>query len=589
MRAPARAANLVRDCGRRAAAAERRAPAARHRCSTPRPPSGTRHPAAAPPSARCSGRHSRLRRRRTSTSRRPSGSPTGSAEGLAPPADCPRPRRRPVGAPPRPVGARGEEEESPRSRGAAAAAEPEKKKEEPAIATKTAGRLRIGDGPQVTPAVTRPGSRLRRRALAAGRGARLLRAAGRHRPLGRPVHDDASAARAASDLGAQGLHLRAGCLLRRRPLPATHVRRPKLLAHELVHTVQQRPGGALSRAAIQRQTEPPPDRERLVRRPRQLPLRPPSARAACRSRSGDWRARATRARSTSSTSRSRRSRRPATAWPCYEQRKPQSQVKSYNRGNPDQRKRWSELLVPDEALIAAAADEARRAADRGPPVALQGAGYDQPAATSSATDLAAVAARAQPPHLGPRGQLPPLRRRPHRRAPARGLDGHRHRLGEHAPDNMELLDSAKNQRSGSVITDQINRSWTTFLEAGPRGPGRSGHAAADQAGPPLEFDSAVGGGDGDRGRPERLLDARGDRRGRPPRAGQRRAPLRARRRGRDQGLPVARGRGRRGRSRWSGSPEPDGAASARTWSRSGSRARSSASSRTSSPTRCSAC
>jgi len=135
---------------------------------------------------------------------------------------------------------------------ATTATEP-KKKDEPAIATKA----EPGGTPQVTPAVTD--------GIAAG-GGRSLPGDARGQfeaQLGSDladvrIHDDASAAAAASDLDARAFTFGRDVFFGAgRYQPHTAEGR-KLLAHELVHTVQQRPGGSLSRAAIQRQTDPPP-------------------------------------------------------------------------------------------------------------------------------------------------------------------------------------------------------------------------------------------------------------------------------------------------------------------------------------------
>lgn len=131
----------------------------------------------------------------------------------------------------------------------------ERKREEDTSAAVIAPKAAPGRTPEVTPAVqaTVQGSR------------------GAGRPLGAPersffeprlghdlssvrVHDDSAAARAAHELGARAFTYGSDVYFSQGALAPGTASGRRLLAHELTHTIQQRPGAVLGRKAIQRQT-----------------------------------------------------------------------------------------------------------------------------------------------------------------------------------------------------------------------------------------------------------------------------------------------------------------------------------------------
>jgi hypothetical protein len=373
-------------------------------------------------------------------------------------------------------------------------AQPEqKKKDEPAVAAKAdpgAGATT----PQVTSAVTS--------SIASG-GGRPLPGEARssfESQLGSDlgavrVHDDAAAATAASDLGARAFTYGSDVYFGGgRYQPHTSEGR-KLLAHELVHTVQQRPGGALRRA-IQRQADAPPPSTPGSAGTGAGATAPPAAESArglplsVGRLEGEGDARTVHFEHIEIPPFKAQGHRLTV----YGARKPLSQVKSYDRGNPDQRTVWSTTIVPDEPIRNRLRTKHGEAPAPGQPWLFKGPGTTNRPYFAS-PDLDAIAARLNLPTWDRSGAY-------HRfdvdhivELQLAGWTGSGPQWANTCKDNMELLDSARNRSSGSLIQKRINTKLNAFLERARSDPDVPDTASLVKRDLGLVFDSAVAGDD----------------------------------------------------------------------------------------------
>jgi outer membrane biosynthesis protein TonB len=380
--------------------------------------------------------------------------------------------------------------------------ERKKKEEEPAVAMKAEPGAAI---PEVTAAVSE------------GIGAR--HGAGRplgvergfyERRLGRDlsavrVHDDTAAAHAASDLGAKAFTYGEDVFFGPGRYQPHTPEGSRLLAHELVHTVQQRPGASLRRTAIQRQTEgatiaPPPG---------------PGGSAPA--------ATATVDATTLETSVGKledptddekktirfdqieipRFKTQDHRGALYAEKKPLRQVKNFSRGEPRQREKWRTSVPVTDQVTSALQTKHAQAPEAGKPYVFKAPARGPGGATFTRYfigDLAAIGREMTLPSWDTEGQ-------PHaydvdhivelQLAGYDRSDGH---WANQLP-NMELLDASANRSSGSRIAAAINARVTNFLKeargdsripAGAETLKRRFNLQFDQAVPEARADPEVG-------------------------------------------------------------------------------------------------
>ena len=380
--------------------------------------------------------------------------------------------------------------------------ERKKKEEEPVVATKAEpGQT----APSVTPAVSE------------GIGARH----GTGRPLGAErsfyeqrlgrdlsavrVHDDSAAARAASDLGAKAFTYGEDVFFGPARYQPHTPEGSKLLAHELVHTVQQRPGAMLSRKTIQRQAEgattaPPPG---------------PAGSTAAPTATVDATTFETSVGKLENPTDDERKtvhfdrieiprfKTQGHRGALYEEKKPLRQIKNFSRGEPRQREKWrTSVPVPDQVTSALQTKHAQ-APEPGKPYVFKAPARGPGGARFTRYfigDLAAIGREMTLPSWDSEGEahaydvdhIVELQLAGYDRS-----DGH---WANQLP-NMELLDASANRSSGSRIAQAVNRRLTDFVTAArgdsriPRGVEtvrRRFNLEFDQAVPEARADPEVG-------------------------------------------------------------------------------------------------
>ena len=407
------------------------------------------------------------------------GSPQKPEPGKPPPgkkAEAPPP----AAAPPKPV----EEAKPPEER--------RRREDEPAVAMKAEPGA---SAPQVTPAVTEgiSGGRGGGRPLGSERGFFEQRLG--HDLSTVRVHDDASAARASSDLGARAFTYGRDVFFGAGRYQPHTPEGGRLLAHELVHTVQQRPGAPLHRAAIQRA----PDLPNTAPQPT-AGGGPPAPQATVDATSFETTVGKLENPGNEETQQIHfaqvqipRFKTQDHRGQLYTQHKPLKQLKNFSRGEPRQREKWRTTVPVTDQVTGALQQKHPQAPEPGRPYVFKAHALRPGGGTLDRYfigDLAAIGREMTLPSWDRSGaahafdvdHIVELQLAGYDRS-----DGH---WANQLP-NMELLDASANRSSGSRIARDVNERLGRFLTAA-RGDSRIPHGVetAKQRFA-LQFDEAV--------------------------------------------------------------------------------------------------
>lgn len=394
---------------------------------------------------------------------------------------APEPGRAPAGKsaeaiPPAPDAPAGEAPKMADEAGPPAAVPEKKKEDERAIARAPEGAT--SSAPRVTPAV-RSGI-----GGAAGSGRPLEPAAQSRfeRGLGHDlssvrVHDDAPAARAASDLQAQAFTYGQDVFFGADRYQPDTPEGSKLLAHELTHTVQQRPGSLLHRRAIQRNgTTAPPPGQPAAPVPGAPAAAPPAAAPVDPAALGYDKG---KLETTPEPAAVVFDQLPIPAFKAtghrgtaFDAHLPLHHQKSYDRGNPAQRDKWRENVRLGAAAVALLQAKHPDVPPTGQPYVFAGPAAPIPGQPATGgtlnryfvgTTLQDVANTMNLPSWDASGarhsydvdHIVELQ-----------LAGWNKAAGHWANElpNMELLDSSANRSSGSQIATSLNTRIQTFID-----------------------------------------------------------------------------------------------------------------------------
>lgn len=339
-----------------------------------------------------------------------------------------------------------------------------KREEEPAIAMKSeAGPA----APQVTPAVTSSigGAHGSGRSLSPSARSFFEPRLG-HDLSGVRVHDDAPAARAAGDVHAQAftygqdVYFGAG-----RFQPHTPDGR-RLLAHELTHTVQQRPGAPLQRRVVQRATDPA-QAPAGTDTPASTATAVPDPKTFTPDKEGQLQGDPPDQTVLFDRVQIPKFKTEAHRGALYGDHRPLHHYKKYDRGEPRQRDKWRDEVAGSSAVV----EELKKKAGAGPPP--EGVPYvftapppksGMPPRYVVGKDLETVAKAMNLPSWDAAGESHEFDVDHIVELQLAGWDKTPTHWANQLP-NMELLDSSANRSSGSRISENIDKRVKTFVDA----------------------------------------------------------------------------------------------------------------------------
>jgi hypothetical protein len=359
---------------------------------------------------------------------------TGKARETTPPTGA---SKTPGTAPPKPV------KEAPAGK--------RKRQEEPAIAMKSEAGAAT---PQVTPAVsaTIGGAHGSGRSLPPAARSFFEPRLGRDLSSVR-VHDDAPAARAASDLRARAFTFGQDVFFGAGRFQPHTPEGSRLLAHELTHTVQQRPGAPLHRQVLQRAEEPAtavPDAKQFA----------PDKEGRLEGDPPDQTVLFDKVQIPKFKTEGHRG-------VLYGEHKPLHHYKKYDRGEPRQREKWREEVPGTPAAV----EKLEKLPGAGPPP--EGIPYvfaapppksGMPPRYFIGKDLETVAKAMNLPSWDAAGESHEFDVDHIVELQLAGWDKTPTHWANQLP-NMELLDSSANRASGSRISNSIDKRVKTFVDA----------------------------------------------------------------------------------------------------------------------------
>jgi Domain of unknown function (DUF4157) len=341
-----------------------------------------------------------------------------------------------------------------------------KRQEEQSIAMKSE---RGGTStPQVTPAVTASigGAQGSGRSLPPSARSYFEPRLG-HDLSGVRVHDDASAARAASDLQAQAFTYGQDVYFGGGRFQPHTAEGRRLLAHELTHTVQQRPGAPLHRRAIQRAADPPAG-QAGTKAEATTPTAVPDPTKFTPEKEGQL-------QSDPSPNETvlfdkvqiPKFKREAHRAKLYDSHKPQHHYRRYDRGEPKQREKWRNEVPGTPAVVAILQTKhGTEPPETGVPYVFSAPPPEStmPPRYFIGADLDTVAKAMNLPSWDRKGNSHKFDVDHVVELQLAGWDkteGH----WANTLENMELLDSSANSSSGSRIANNINARVKTFVDA----------------------------------------------------------------------------------------------------------------------------